>query len=294
MASSGFTCMQCGSHAGALRLSDCRDHYLQKPYSADYHECRACGLVQQSPLPSSVADFYEAYPIHEKKSLAYRIMRSIVMSASYFDLRRFLRRWRQPQRPVLVDLGCGDGWFLENAAGLDVERVGFELDPVVAEHLSARLGVPVYSDRAALARDYGGKVDLVTMHFVMEHVTDLNETVALIATLLKPAGVLHFVVPNISSWEARLFGKKWHNLDCPRHISFPEARAVRQLAERWGLSLEKSFAVPFPNGIAGSIPVVLTGRFSFPLFLASLPLGIVLSRLFPSGNMAFRLVRQGG
>ena len=49
--------------------------------------------------------------------------------------------------------------------------------------------------------------------------------------------------------------------------------------------------MPFPNGIARSVPVVLTGRVRFPLFLAALPLGILLSRLFPGGNKAYRLVR---
>ena len=288
----GFECMQCGSRAGTLRFADCEDYYLKKPYRADYYRCADCELTQQAPVPSDVGGFYDAYPIHEKKSVLHRVMRAIVMRPSYFRIDRFMRRWKGEAPPVIVDFGCGDGWFLKECAAFDATRVGYELDPAVASHVAAELGVPVYSDEAAIVRDFGGKADLATMHFVVEHVTDLNRTFAVIAELLKPGGTFHFVVPNIGSWEARLFGKKWHNLDCPRHISFPEERSVRQLAGRWGFALTDARGVPFPNGIAGSIPVVLTGAFRFPLFLASLPFGILLSRLFPSGNMAYRLIRE--
>ena len=232
-----FHCMQCGGRAGTLRYADCWDHYLGKPYRADYRACDACGLVQQSPVPEDVADFYDAYPIHARKSGPYEAFRAIVMRASYFDLRRFVAGWRGTAPPVVVDFGCGDGWFLGANGGLPATRIGYELDPAVAGHLAGQLGMPVYSDEGALLAAWGGKADLVTMHFVMEHVTDLHRTFRVVAGLLKPGGTFHFVVPNIASWEARLFGRRWHNLDCPRHVSFPEAGPVRALAARWGFAL---------------------------------------------------------
>jgi SAM-dependent methyltransferase len=291
MAASAFECMQCGGQAGTLKLADCWDHYLGKPYRADYVRCDACELVQQSPVPENVGDFYDAYPIHQKKSALYRVMRALVMKASYFDVGGFLSGWKGAGRPLIVDFGCGDGWFLKECEPYPVDRVGYELDPTVAAHIAREIGVPIYSSEAKIVAEQGGKADVATMHFVVEHVTDLNRTFEVIASLLKPGGLFYFVVPNISSWEAKLFGKAWHNLDCPRHVSFPEEKAVRQLAERWGFTFQSEKNVPFPNGIAGSVPVVLTGKYRTPLFLASLPFGILLSRLFPSGNTAFRLIR---
>ena len=47
--------------------------------------------------------------------------------------------------------------------------------------------------------------------------------------------------------------------------------------------------VPFSNGIAGSLPVALAGRFVYPLFLFFLPLGVVLSELVPTGCTVFSL-----
>lgn len=291
MPSSTFECMQCGSTAGTLRFEDCQDYYLNKPHRPDYYQCKDCELVQQSPVPDDVGSFYDQYPIHQRKSFFHRAFRSMVMKSSYFNLGKFLKRVGGQEPLLLVDFGCGDGWFLEDCARFEISRVGYELDPAVAEHLGDTLSIPVYSSEQALIEDYSGKADVVTMHFVMEHVTDLNRTFEVIGKLLKPGGTFHFVVPNIASWEAKFFGTKWHGLDAPRHISFPSIKSVMQLAERWGFDVAAETPSPFPNGIAGSLPVVATGRFRFPLFLASLPIGIVLSRLFPTGSMAYRLVR---
>jgi len=217
-------------------------------------------------------------------------MRQWVMGACYFHTDKFLAARKDP--PVLLDFGCGDGWFLDASRDPNLKLVGFEANNSHAAHLAKTLKLPVYGDEQALLRDYEGKADVVTMHFVLEHLTDLNGAFETVQKLLKPDGIFYFIVPNVSSWEARLFGKKWHNLDPPRHISFPEVESIWQLSERWGFEIVKHRGLPFPNGFAGSMSVVLTGRFRFSIFLLFLPLGILLSRMFPSGTAAYWLREQ--
>jgi predicted TPR repeat methyltransferase len=217
-------------------------------------------------------------------------MRQWVMSACYFHTNKFLAD--RKGTALLIDFGCGDGWFLDASRNANLKLVGFEVDRVHAIHLEKSLNLPIYSDEQTLLRDYKGKADVVTMHFVLEHLTDINRAFETVQKLLKPDGVFYFIIPNISSWEARLFGKKWHSLDAPRHISFPEAQAIRQLSERWGFKITKCRGMPFPNGVAGSIPVVLTGSFKFSIFLLFLPFGILLSRIFPSGTAAYWLKKH--
>jgi SAM-dependent methyltransferase len=285
-----FACIQCNSSSASPFLLECEDYYLQKPYRANYSRCNSCGLIQQSPIPADVASFYDAYPIHQKKSLLHRLMRQWVMSACYFHTNKLLADSKASA--LLIDFGCGDGWFLEASRNANLQLVGFEVDKAHAAHLEKILKLPIYSDEQTLLHDLEGKADVVTMHFVLEHLTDINRAFETVQRLLKPGGVFYFIIPNISSWEMRLFGKKWHNLDAPRHISFLEERAIRQLTERWGFEITAYRGVPFPNGVAGSIPVVLTGNFKFSIFLLFLPLGILLSRMFPSGTAAYWLTRQ--
>jgi SAM-dependent methyltransferase len=283
-----LTCMNCGGHRAQVVHEGCADHYLGKPYVVDYVECVDCGLVQQTPVPSDVAPFYDAYPIHQAKGRAHGVLRRLVMGQVYH------RVSAETPGLVLLDYGCGDGSYLESVGSEGLTRIGFELDAAQALRLTERLGVPVYSDAEALMRDHAGRVDIVTMHFVLEHVTDLHAVFALASRLLRSGGVLRIVVPNVRSWEHRLFGVKWHGLDPPRHISFPDMGALEDLASGHGMRLTDERSVAFPNGVAGSVPVVLTGRFSYALFLLSMPLGIVASRVAPSGARAYTLVRDSG
>jgi len=218
-------------------------------------------------------------------------MRKWIMSPCYFNTRKYLAQ-RKGSASILVDFGCGDGWFLDASRDPNMQLVGMESDADLASHISKDLNLPIYADEQMLLRDFAGKVDVVTMHFVLEHLTDINKAFDTVKRLLKPGGIFYFVIPNISSWESRLFGKKWHCLDAPRHISFPEQKSIRQLAERCGFEMIKHQGVPFPNGIAGSMPVVLGGRFRFSVFLLFLPLGILLARMFPSGNIAYWLSKK--
>jgi hypothetical protein len=131
------------------------------------------------------------------------------------------------------------------------------------------------------------------MHAVLEHVTDLHATFELTARLLRPRGTLYFVVPQVSSWEARLFGRRWHGLDPPRHISFPEPPAVARLASGHGMRVARHVAVPFPTVLAGSVAPAVFGRFSFPVMAAVLPFTLPFTLASPGGVRAFTLVRDG-
>jgi SAM-dependent methyltransferase len=283
--SNAFRCLACAGPDATLVFADCPDYYQGKPFRVDYHRCRSCSLLQQHPLPGDVAAFYEDYPIHAKKSRLYDALRWLVMGGVYYDARA------HPPGTRIVDYGCGDGSYLGTLRGKGYELAGYEGDSGQAERLTERIGFPVHDSLAALFAAVDGKADVVTMHFVVEHLTDLEAGFETARRLLKPDGVFYFVVPHEHSLEARLFGRRWHNLDPPRHVSFPEAAHVERLAERHGLHLERHAPVPFPNGFAASVPVVLTGRFRFLLFALALPLGILFSRLSPTGSHAYWLRR---
>jgi SAM-dependent methyltransferase len=283
--SARFRCLICHAFEGTPAHLGCKDYYLGTPGRVDYYRCRACGVLQQFPIPEDVSGFYENYPIHERKSPLYAALRRLVMSSVYYDLAR--------HRPgtVLLDYGCGDGGYLEGHRGRGFTLLGYERGSVQAARLAEHLGLPVYADVEALLREHAGGVDVLTMHFTLEHLTDIDAAFREVRALLRPGGVFYYVVPHAPSLEARLFGRKWHNLDPPRHISFPDSGSARRLADRHGFTVRSEHPVAFPNGFAASLPVVLTGRFRLPLFAALLPLGIAFSRLVPTGSRAYHLVR---
>ena len=278
-----FRCVGCGSAKAEPFLSQCRDYYMGKPGSFDYCRCSDCGLVQLHPVPADMGVYYQAYQVHARKSWLHEAMRRLVMIGGYY--------LPSPEKEglSLLDYGGGDGWYLREMSGRGHRAVGYEPNPDHARQLSADLGVPVFSDVSELEKDHAGSFDVVTMHFVVEHVSDLQETFRLAHRLLKPGGLFYFLIPNIESIEFKLFGRKWHGFDPPRHISFPTPPIIEGLAGKTAFEVENIRSFGMPNDVAGSLSNVVVGRYHYLAFCAFLPLALVWCRLFSQGCLAATL-----
>jgi hypothetical protein len=75
---------------------------------------------------------------------------------------------------------------------------------------------------------------------VFEHlytpITDLRKAHA----LLKPGGWLVIGLPNVESWEQRLFGKYWVGWDLPRHLYLFPQPALQAILNREGFRYKAS------------------------------------------------------
>jgi len=273
--------MVCGHPVDIPWLENCADLYLRTPFCVNYGVCHHCHLVQQIPVPLDTGRFYPAYPMHQPRKIIYDWARKILHGQVY------LRPPSDLQTGRLLDFGCGDGSYLQSIRSHVGRVYGFEPNCQVAEMASARLGVPVYYDLQILLTELARSVDYVAAHFVLEHVTDLQAMFKLFAEVLKPGGFLHVVVPNIRSWEARLFGRKWHGLDAPRHVSFPDEVSLEILSEQHGFQLKTMSSAVFPNTLAASLATIVAGHYQNGFFLAFIPLSLLLSGIAPSGTRSF-------
>jgi 2-polyprenyl-3-methyl-5-hydroxy-6-metoxy-1,4-benzoquinol methylase len=278
--------MVCGANECRPWHQSCRDFYLGLGHPVDYVACTSCHLVQQQPIPSDVSGFYENYPVHTRRSPLQQWARKNLQHQVYF------KPTGDVSNQVLLDYGCGDGVYLREVGDRFQSVVGYEPGAVLAASLSASSPFPVFSDEASMIREWEGRVDVITAHYVMEHVTDINGTMRTFSRLLKPGGVIHIAVPNIRSWESRLFKRAWHGLDAPRHISFPDGAIFSRFANRDDLTLTEARTATFPNTLAASLCTVLTGKYHALLFnLFILPSWLVAS-VASSGTEVFSLRKK--
>ncbi len=281
------SCLICAGKTLEPVLARCPDLYLRTPFIVDYGRCRDCGLVQQTPIPASTREFYPtSYPMHHSRGRLFMLARKILIRGVYFAPAP------ADQSAVLLDFGCGDGSYLESIAGRVGRRIGFEAAADQARQVGARLRIPVTSDQADTALVPDASVDILTAHFVMEHLTDLDGAFGFWKRALKPGGRLHLAVPNINTFEARLFGRKWHALDAPRHISFPDGKNMAILAERHGFRVVRRRWGIFPNTWAGSVATVFAGHFHNKLFALMMPLGFLLACLMPQSTAIYELTKN--
>lgn len=287
-----FSCLICGGETYADHLRNQRDLWCDIPVTVDYARCLECGLVQQHPAPHDAAPFYENFPVHAETSELYGRIRAAVNKGVYY---------RAPERADSsavygCDFGCGDGNFLSvinKQAG--VECCGFEFSPAHAQKVAQQRGVAVYSDRDALsgkAADCGG-FHFITLHNVFEHLCNPAETLQFLAGLLREGGGVYIASPLLSSFEARVFGRKWSGIEAPRHIFFPEKSHYPRLAQQCGLRLQWQRRARFAPSLAGSFSIALTGRLRAGVFNLMMPLSWALSFVLPGIILAVWLENPG-
>lgn len=101
---------------------------------------------------------------------------------------------RSKQGGEILDLGCAFGAFL---LSLSQKWRGYGLDPSHFAIEEAKKKIP--SERLAVALlpsiPFDRKFDVITAFDVIEHVADIDGSVAAIEEHLKPGGIFFFVVP---------------------------------------------------------------------------------------------------
>lgn len=81
-----------------------------------------------------------------------------------------------------------------------------------------------------------GHFDVVTLWHVLEHVHDLQSTIADLKRIMKKDSILIIAVPNHHSWDAKHYKEYWAAYDVPRHLYHFNPSTMHQLLVRHGFS----------------------------------------------------------
>jgi 2-polyprenyl-3-methyl-5-hydroxy-6-metoxy-1,4-benzoquinol methylase len=152
---------------------------------------------------------------------------------------RLILQLRQQGR--LLDIGAATGGFL-NAMR---HHSGWELhgvEPVQSAAQLARdqLGLNILPTTLEQAHFSDGQFDVVTLWDVLEHLPDPHASLNEIYRVTAPGAWLVLQIPDVRSWEAKLWGRWWIGYDAPRHLyAFPK-EALSALLRATGFELVQS------------------------------------------------------
>ncbi len=151
---------------------------------------------------------------------------------------------RQLPRPgaCLLDVGCGNGLYLELArqAGWQVKGVDFDTQAVASAQTR---GLDVRVGGLEQVQDLAGSFDRLTCSHVIEHVHEPRKWLQSMHAMLRPGGSLWLQTPNVDALGHKRFGADWLGLDPPRHLTLMNPRTLRNLLEESGFSV-RMLALP--------------------------------------------------
>ncbi len=253
-------CPVCGNNQGHAVLI-ARDNLLGHPGTFREVLCPECGLLYLNPRPSpaEIARYYagEYAPYLKRPKPARRIPRIAKMFVRLryhgSDLRTRLKKDAfRGQKGRVLDVGCGAGAFLYRLKELGWETCGVEIDPRAVE-TARKLGLDVHAGMLEQANFPSRHFDVVTALHVLEHIHFPRAFLTEIWRVLKPGGLLYIEVPNLRSFNFRVFGAQWFNLDAPRHLCSYWRKPLVRLLRATGFRVTRIHHLSGTMGLRGSI-----------------------------------------
>jgi SAM-dependent methyltransferase len=222
-------CPACGrttAHAFRFRVNGC-----------DILQCGECGLGRTETAAFDAAAYYTEDYFSGRRADGYAdyLGAEPVLRREFARSVDFIRRYRSGGK--LLELGCAYGFFLKEAARY-FDVAGIELAPEAAAH-GRREGLNVLqgtADAANLQRI--GKVDVIVLFDVLEHLPQPRETLALCREHLNGGGIIVITTGDFGSPAARLTGARWRLMTPPQHLWFFTGPSMRRLSAGLGLALE--------------------------------------------------------
>jgi len=207
--------------------------------------CRRCSLLYKVKLNScEISEYYiDGFDEHEYfKNLdsSIKVTREIVNS-----IKDYLK-----EKKTLIDLGCGQGIFIEAANNEGLQAAGVELNLKLAAEARNRTGSQIINGDVCEIDKIGCKYDIVSMLDLIEHLEDPISLLRSVHRILNNEGYLIVYTPNHKSLIVQV-AKCLHKTFCidkfidpifnDVHMVYFDKKTLKMALERSGFEIHKVF-----------------------------------------------------
>jgi 2-polyprenyl-3-methyl-5-hydroxy-6-metoxy-1,4-benzoquinol methylase len=149
----------------------------------------------------------------------------------------FVRRFRKSGR--LLDLGCGQGFFVAAANRAGFQAIGVDVSAWATDFGKKELGLDLRTSSIEDVQFPPASFDIVTMWASLEHAANPATAVERIYSWLTPGGLLIIDVPNYECYDAKKLGAKWDGWCVPHHFWHFTPEVAERLLTRFGFKVIK-------------------------------------------------------
>ena len=208
--------------------------------------CVNCGLGETQPVPEDLSLFYKNY---------YGGRHGL--TARYRARRRLARVSRYAKGNNLLDIGYGEGTFLDLAVNKGYKCVGVERFAAKNNRsFEAFDKLESVSEAHPLQ-----KFDNVTCWHSLEHIAEPDAVLDSISEMLSKDGSLFIAVPNFAGRQAQMFGKNWLHLDVPRHLLHFSPNSLEKMLGNHGFHISDTWHHESEYDIMGWSQSILNALF---------------------------------
>jgi len=171
-----------------------------------YVKCRNCHLIYMNPL-ERIGKTNEYY--RKAKNIHAPIVRDSCLRTAQSQLRLIQKH---ASGPNLLDIGCGQGFFLFNASRAGYAAKGVEISQDAVAYARSEFGLDVEDKPIETLRFDEAHFDVVTLWQVLEHVPYPLMMLREVYRILKPGGLVVVSTPNIGGIPARILRRRWWDI----------------------------------------------------------------------------------
>ncbi len=145
---------------------------------------------------------------------------------------------QMPYAKNVLDAGCGNGALLATLhTKIPANLTGIEIDNVAARRAAKHSFINVLISPFGSDGLSADSQDIIFMIHSFEHMPQPQSKMIRAHELLRDHGLLYIAIPNVRSFQYRIFRKHWLHLDPNYHLHFASPEILKRLTSNLGLQM---------------------------------------------------------
>jgi SAM-dependent methyltransferase len=193
--------------------------------------CHTCGLVRSDP----VADAHVLKRLYQQSSFTYS-QDTPNLARTYGRYLQKLEKYKIPKHHIL-EIGCGNGFFLEEALSQGFEEVtGVEPGQDAIEQANPAVRSKIVCDTLRPGLLPPNTFNVICMFQTFDHVSEPNLLLEECARLLQPGGVMLCLNHNVEAFSSHLLKEKSPIIDI-EHTYLYSPKTMKWIFEKHGFQV---------------------------------------------------------
>ncbi|HPX77089.1 MAG TPA: class I SAM-dependent methyltransferase [Bacteroidales bacterium] len=192
-------------------------------------KCQSCGLVFMENIPT-IEELNTHYSKYSYSSEGY--LSPLTVQSYNFLLNKF-----EPYRKTnkILDVGCGRGWFLQEAKKRGWNVYGTEYSDEAIKICKSN-GLEMKEGQLKHDTFTAEEFDIVTSFEVMEHINNPLEETNYIYNFLRKGGMFYITTPNFNSYLRYYLKSDFNVIAYPEHLTYYTRNTMKKLMKKQGFT----------------------------------------------------------